>query len=93
MADILVSKVGDTLDGTFLNSPLRFLILTHRELAHLESTLFIFGDDLLAVNLHLLHLESTAQNVKITTDVILQVGILGGSFPKPENIILLNIPS
>ena len=92
MTDVLVGEVGDTHDRALLDGKLLVLVVD-AESADLETAFNQLVEHFSAVHFHLLNFECTANDVEVSTLIVLQVVVFLGSFPKAENIILLDIPN
>ena len=92
MTYVLVSEVCHTLDGALLDSPFGVVVLVILENSDLKVACLVLLNDLGTVYLDFLHLESTADYIKIVSSVVLEIGVFGCGFPHSENVVLLNFP-
>ncbi len=92
MADVLVGEVCDTHDGTLLDGPDDFRVVSHPHTAHLVALIGVALLDILVIVFQFLYHEGTADNVNVMAKILLHLGILDTLFEQTEHIVLLNVP-
>src|SRR3712207_324030 len=92
MTDILVGKVGNPHDGLFLQANLHLSAVIYANNTGLKATGLNLLDYLRFINFDFLNIIGAPNNIGVVPYIILQINILFGSFPHPENIIFLSVP-
>ena len=81
MTDVLVGEVSDAHNLTLLYGPLAIVAFVSTKRTNLEVASFVFLDHFRAVNLYFFYFESTFDNIKVMSLVVLEIRFLSGRFP------------
>ena len=76
----------------FLNAPFQFRILINTNRTYFEATRFIFLDDFRFIDFYLFNVKRRLQNINIMPNIVFEICVFLGSFPKSKHVILLYVP-